>query len=268
MSATTFDPLQATDRFYTMVKSLNEFDKMEVRGVIQTLLSTSRRERCFIGSYYRATANVVTLLEFRQPRHFQAVAMLARTLFELAVDIRLINLIPDGPTRMAEFTDVEKLRCARKILLFKAANPDAKDTTIYGSFIANNESRIDATRNMFWPKKKNVSHWSGLSLPARVALVKSPFEEIYEVNYPQLSWYVHSGLTGIINLKAEAFTLVCGLAFKLAADAYREVLLSMIREFKIANANEKIEAKLSAARFLPLTDTPEEADQLLRALTQ
>jgi|CZKJ01.1.fsa_nt_gi hypothetical protein len=267
--ATTFDPVQTTDRFYTMVKSLSEFDKMEVRGVIQTLLSTSGRERCFVGTYYRTTANIATLLEFKQPRHFQAIAMLARGLFELAVDIRLIDLIPGGPTKIMEFTDVEKLRCARKILQFKAANPAAKvETTIYSSFVTNNERRIDGTKSVLWKTTKNLSHWSGLSLPKRVALVKSPFEEIYEVNYPQLSWYVHSGLTGIVNLKAETFTLVCGSAFKLAADAYREVLLTMIREFKIAKANEKIEGKLDAARFLPLTDTPQEADQLLRALTQ
>jgi hypothetical protein len=113
----TFDPLQATDRFYTMVKSLNEFDKMEVRGVIETLLSTSGRERCFIGTYHRATANIATLLELKQPKHFQAIAMLARGLFELAVDIRLIDVIPEGPTKIMEFTDVEKLRCARNVSL-------------------------------------------------------------------------------------------------------------------------------------------------------
>lgn len=252
-----------------MVKSLSEFDKTEVRGVIQTLLSTSQRERCFIGAYYRFIANVASLLEFKQPKHFQAVAMLSRGLFELAVDIRLITLIPDGPTKIMEFTDLEKLRCARKILRFKAANPAAEvETSIYSSFVSSNENRIDAAKKVLWPAAKEVSHWSGLRLPARVALVKSPFAEIYEVSYPQLSWYVHSGLTGIVNLKAETFTLVCGRAFKLAADAYREVLMTVIREFKISKANEKIENKLEAAKLLPFTDTPEEADQLLRALAQ
>ena len=265
----TFDPLQTTDRFYTMLKSLSEFDKMEVRGVIETLFSTSGRERCFIGTYHRTTANIATLLEFKQPRHFQAAAMLARGLFELAVDIRLIEVIPDSMRKILEFTDVEKLRCARKVLRFKAANPATKaDTTIYSSFVRNNENRIDAAKSMLWPGTKNVSHWSGLKLPARVALVKSPFEEIYEVNYPQLSWYVHSGLTGIVNLRAETFTLMCGCAFKLAADAYREVLLTMIREFKIAKANEKIEGKLKAAKLLPFTDTPAEVERLLEALTR
>jgi len=99
MSTATFDPLQTTDRFYTVMKSLSEFDKIEVRGVIQTLLSTSDRERCFIGTYQRATANIATLLEFKHAKHFQAIAMLARGLFELAVDVRLIDVIPDGPQK-------------------------------------------------------------------------------------------------------------------------------------------------------------------------
>jgi hypothetical protein len=190
-------------------------------------------------------------------------------LFELAVDIRLLDVIPDSETKIREFTDVEKLRCARKVLRFKAANPAAKvDTSIYSSFVAANESRINTAKAMLWPTKKKVSHWSGRDLAQRVELVKSPFEEIYEVNYPQLSWYVHSGLTGIVNLKAETFTLVCGCAFKLAADAYWEVLTTVIREFKIAKANEKIEGKLKAAKLLPFTDTPEQAEQLLKALTQ
>jgi hypothetical protein len=138
----------------------------------------------------------------------------------------------------------------------------------YSSFVANNEKRVDAAKKMLWPAAKRVPHWSGLELYERVALVKSPFAEIYEVSYPQLSWHVHSGLTGIVNLKAETFTLVCGRAFKLAADAYWELLMTVIREFKIAKANEKIEGKLKAAKLLPFTDAPEEADQLLRALTQ
>jgi hypothetical protein len=71
-----------------------------------------------------------------------------------------------------------------------------------------------------------------------------------------------------VNLKAETFTLVCGSAFKLAADAYWEVLITMIREFKIAKANEKIEGKLKAAKLLPFTDTPEQVKQLLEALTR
>ena len=61
-------------------------------------------------------------------------------------------------------------------------------------------------------------------MSGRVKLLDPLFEEIYEVHYPHLSWQVHSGLTGVVNLRAETFTVMCGQGFKLAADSYRETL--------------------------------------------
>jgi len=142
-----FDGLKTTEQFYAMVKSLREFDKLEVNGVIETLLSKTDRDQCFIGTYYRAVANVETLLSLKSAKDAQAIAMLARGLFELAVDVRLIGTIQDGPAKMIAFCDVEKLRSARKIVEFKAANPGATaDPRIYQSFIASDEQRIESER--------------------------------------------------------------------------------------------------------------------------
>ena len=189
------DPATMPERCYTMLKSLNAFDKQELRGVVRGLLAKTDRDTCFIGNYYRAVANVETLLSLKSAKDLQAIAMVARGLFELAVDIKLIDAIPEAVQKLLAFSDVEKLRAARKIVKFKAANPAAKvDASIYDTFITNNAQRIEAQRNAVWPGVKKVEHWSGLKLYQRVARLKAPFDEIYEVNYPQLSWYVHSGL--------------------------------------------------------------------------
>jgi hypothetical protein len=267
-TAAPFNTQQTTERFFTMVKSLDEFDRLEVRAVIDTLLSPSRREQCFIGTYRRSVANIATLQELKSAKHFQAIVMLARALFELAVDIRLIDLLPNSCLKMNEFIEVEKLRCAKKVRKFKSNHPTAKiDTTVYDSFVANNESRIETVRRTLWPKAETMSHWSGMRLPGKVKLLNHPLQEIYEVHYPYLSWQVHSGLTGVVNLKAETFTLMCGQAFKLAVDSYLEILSAMIDEFKIEKADRKIKGKMKAARLLPFTETPEQADQVLRELT-
>jgi hypothetical protein len=253
--------------FYWILKSLNQFNDSEIKGVIDTLLSPSDHENCFIGTYYRTMGNVETLLAIENSKGFQAASMLARALFELAVDIRLINAIEFASLKMRVFVDVEKLRCARKIIKFKAANPSVSlDTTVHESFITRHEETIDRKRRILWPKLDRVDHWSGLGMGRRVSLLKEPFEEIYEVDYPALSWYVHSGLTGVINLKAETFVHISARAFKLAADAYWEVILGMIREFKIGKADEKIERKMEYAKKVPLTNSPEQAEELLKAL--
>ena len=255
-----------TERFFTMVKSIDEFDRVEVRTVIDSLLSPSRREQCFIGTYRRSHANIATLLELKSAQHFQAIVMLTRSLFELAVDIRLIGVVPDSCLKMIEFVDVEKLRTARKVRKFKADHPSAQiDTTNYDSFIANNESRVGAAKRSLWPQPETPAHWSGMHMSSRIKLLNPLFAEIYEVHYPRLSWLVHSGLTGIVNLEAATFTAICGHAFKLAADSYRETLLTMIAEFKLEKANRKIKEKLKVATLLPFTDTPEQAD-ILRGL--
>jgi hypothetical protein len=256
------------ERFFTMVKSLENFDKLEVRPVINTLLTPSRREQCFIGIYRRSLANIATLQELKSPKHFQAILMLARSVFELAVDIKLMSIVADSALKMIEFVDVEKLRTARKVLRFKADHPGSQlDVSTYDSFIAANASRIDAARRTLWPKPETMSHWSGMKMPGRAKLLGDPFEEIYEVHYPQLSWQVHSGLTGIVNLKAETFTMMCGQAFKIAADSYEEILTAMIEGFDLEKGNEKIKGKLRAAKLLPFTDSPEEVNDVLRALT-
>jgi hypothetical protein len=71
------------DRFYTVLKSIDAFNEMEVRGVINGVLSPTLEEECVIAIYDRATNNVKSLLEFKYVRHFQAIGMLARALFEL-----------------------------------------------------------------------------------------------------------------------------------------------------------------------------------------
>jgi hypothetical protein len=266
--STPLDPVQMTERCFTVLKSFAKFDELEVSGVVRTLLGTSDREKCFVASYIRSSGNVATLLELKHPKHFQAINMLARTMFELAVDIRLIDVIPKGSEKMIAFVDVEKLRCARKILKFHALRPVTKvDPRVYSTFVAAEGARIDALRSNLWPPKTKLGHWSGMKLPDRIALLKAPFDEIYELNYHHLSWQVHSGLTGVVNLKSETFTLMCGRSFMLAADAYQEVLLAMIEEFRIDKADDKIKGKLKAARMLPFTDTPEQAQQVMDALT-
>jgi len=263
-----FNPAKVTAQFQSVLQSFANFDKIEVKPVIDTLLGTTEREKCFIATYMRASANVGTLLELKHRKHFQAINMLTRAMFELAVDIRLIDAIPNGSEKMLAFVDVEKLRCARKILNFHSTQPIRRaDPSTYTSFVVNEGRRIDAMRARLWPgtKPNRLTHWSEKNLQERVALLKSPLDELYVLNYAHLSWQVHSGLTGVVNLKAETFTNMCGSAFILAADSYGEILLAMIQEFKIEKATTNIKQRMKVARALPFAETQEEIDRLLAA---
>lgn len=253
------DPNTMPERCYTMLKSLSEFDRLEIAGVVRGVLAKTDRDNCFVGNYYRAKAHVDTLLSLKSAKDLQAIAMVARGLFELAVDTKLIDAVPDAVKKILVFSDVEKLRAARKIVKYKAANPAAAvDASIHSAFIAAEAQRIEAERAAVWPGVKKLTHWSGQDLAQRVALLKAPFDEIYEVEYPELSWYVHSGLTGFVNLKAESFNLLAGKQNKLAGECFVVVLTAVIDEFGIAKADDKKKNKLKLAKLYPFMDNPEE----------
>lgn len=270
------DESTAVERFFTVLKSLNEFDKMEVHGVVAGQLSKTSREDRVYGLYLRARANVQSLLSLKQAMDFQAIIMLARNLFELSVDVKLLDVIQNSVEKFAAFAEVEKLRAAEKIVAFKTKHPASKvDTAIVSSFIANEKASIDAQRVALWPETKSskqhskgkpLTHWSGMNLKERTAKLGHPFDELYEVKYPQMSWYTHSaGLTGF-DLKRETYALLAGVYFELASMCYMVLLTSVIEEFKLAIADEKIKSKMRYAHMIPFTDTDEQLQSLEREL--
>jgi hypothetical protein len=177
-------------------------------------------------------------------------------------DMRLLEVIPLGWMKMLAFVDVERLRCAQKIVSFSGSNSAMADVSACKEFIATRQKSIDTKRGALWPNLKRVEHWSGNRLDWRVKQLGEPFESIYEGQYPRLSWSVHAGLTGVVNLKAETFAHMCSEGFKLSAEACCEVLKVMIRKFSLAKAHDGIESNLQIARLYPWADTPDQRSAL------
>jgi hypothetical protein len=257
----------AVERFYTALKSLNEFDKLEVQGVVAGALSKNERETCIWQMYMRGRANVQSLLSLKQAMDFQAIVTITRTLFESAVDAKLVDAIPDAIVKINVFSQVEKLRSAEKTVAYKKAHPNSKvDPTIQAAFVANNKAAIDARRNALWPGVKPLTHWSGMNLKDRTLKLGDPFAETYEIKYQQMSWYTHAaGLTGF-DLTAKSFGLLAGIHYELACMCYMILLTSVIEEFNLAAVDAKIKNRMRYAHMLPFTDTDEELQALGQAL--
>ncbi len=254
-------------RFFSTLTSLNNFDKIEIRNVIRGLIDPKQREICFTANYYRAFANVESILALNHVKHIQGIASAARGLFEIAVDVALIDQIPQGPEKMLALIDVEKMRSAQAIIDFKAANSGAQvDATTFQEFIRLEGPRITALRDSLWPNRPDVQHWSLLKMQKRVERLGQPFDELYAVEYPRLSWYIHSGLTGFANLQKESFELMAGIAFTIAVKAYMALMTAIIDEFKLDKHDPKIKTRMQYARMVPWTDGEEQASQLRKEL--
>jgi hypothetical protein len=112
------------------------------------LINQSQRETCFTVNYYRAFANVETILALNHVKHIQGIASAAPGLFEIAVDVALIQHDQQAPEKMIALLAVEKLRSAQAIVDFKKAEPTAQvDATIFQDFITQEGPRINALRD-------------------------------------------------------------------------------------------------------------------------
>jgi hypothetical protein len=261
--ATPPPPDDTAKRTFASLTSLMQFDEQEIRGIIRCVIAPTEREKCFILIYWRTAAHVMSLSKLNGHQHFQAITMIARNLFELAVDLELIDKIPDGIEKMIGFVDAEKLRAAWKIVRFKQKNPTSKvDDSLYQSYIASEGTRIEATKAKLWPGAKKIDGFANMNLAARSVLAGIEYEEIYEVEQPRMSWQVHSGLTGVANLGPETFTYMAGVGIASCIKSFELILNAMIDEFKIGTADEKIKKKLAVSKLLPWADDPAHAQQL------
>jgi len=95
--------VEDTTMFYQVLIDLEAFNKQFVRPVLSAQLGLNERENCFLASYHRAGLDLNSAITLNDARHFQAVAKIARGLFELAVEIRLIDVIPDAVAKMVAF---------------------------------------------------------------------------------------------------------------------------------------------------------------------
>lgn len=262
-------PEQAADleRFFTAIKSLNELDNLAIRNVVGGMLGPTERERQFTLNYHRATLNIEFLLDaMKTTKQFQAITMVARSVLETAVELKLMAQDPDSTHKVSLFTEVEKLRTAKRMAGFKAKHPNANVETIaYEQFIMANEQRITHEKDQMWPGKK-VKHWSLLSMESRCKHLGEPFEELYEFHYAHLSWYVHSGVTGVTNVQGETLSLLCGISFRLITECYAIILEAIINEFRFYKVDDKLNKKIALAKMLPFTSSQAEIDSITRVL--
>lgn len=254
-------------RFHGQIISLAQFDSIEIRPHLETKGELSSREFAITSSYLRTLAHARTLATFNNPAHFQTIAMIARAMFELAVDIRLLDAVQDGPERYAAFANLERLRVARRVIGFHAGRDaeNAPNLDVQKKFVDERAGDVEDKGRQLWPNVADLGklkHWSASDLRARCVKLGEPFHEIYDSEYAELSWYAHPGVGAISGMDTEAYSYACGKAFAIAGRCYVETLKFMITELKRDAADPLIVKKLDLARMAPFCDDANQAARL------
>jgi hypothetical protein len=229
------------------------------------------REQYLTVNYHRAAFNVEMMLGIKDTKQFQALSLLARTIFELAVEMKSIIADPEAASKIELFSKVELLKASRRLVDFKTKHPDEKiHHEVQEQFVTQFGPAIDAAEAAMWPPNPvtgripSVKHWTLKDLFRRATDLGTPFDRIYCVHYAHLSWMTHSGVVRPLNMTTEWVTSYVSVVYSIAIDSYMEILEILVNVFKLSATNEHIKKKIICNRDLGLAKTPEEAEAVMR----
>lgn len=109
----TADPMATLTVSHGMLTSLRKFDEAEVDPVCRGQISLSPIEECRMVQYLRVQRNVDSMIALAHVAHFQALSMIARSIFELTVDLRLMPSVPDAAERIRCFQSLKSLKAVQ-----------------------------------------------------------------------------------------------------------------------------------------------------------
>src|ERR1017187_1340628 len=76
--------------FHAALRNLDKLERDDFREVIKSQFNPTLRERYITVNYQRAAFNVDMMIAIKDTKQFQKLSLLARAIFELAVEIKSI----------------------------------------------------------------------------------------------------------------------------------------------------------------------------------
>lgn len=262
---------EGLESFYAALRNLDTLERKDFREIIKSQFNPTLRERYLTVNYHRAAFNVEMMLAIKDTKQFQALSLLARAIFELAVEMKSITVDPKAAEKIELFSEMEVLKASRRLVEFKINHPAEQFRhEMQEAFVTQFGPGIDAAETAMWPpnpttgRKPSVKHWTMKDLFRRATDLGSPFDRIYSVHYAHLSWMTHSGVVSPLNVTAEWVTSYVSSVYSIAIDSYMEILEILVNVFKLSATNEFIKKKIICSRDLGLTSTPEQSEEVMR----
>ncbi len=265
MEAPASHPLHS---FHAALRNLQKLEQDDFREIIKSQLWPTLRERYLTVNYHRAVFNVEMMVAIKDTRQFQTLSLLARTIFELALEMKCIIRDPDAERKVELFSKMEVLRSARAISAFMNGRHEAHYYRQHIDFVNTHGAQIDAEQAVMWPpipgKKQVIKHWTLKPIRQRAKDCGDPFDRLYEVNYSQLSWMTHSGVVTPLNITSDWVMSFVSTVYSIGIDSYVAILEMLVVQFKLSLTNEHVMRKIVCNRDLGFTGTPQEAEAVMR----
>ncbi len=190
------------DAYFDGTRFMHDFSRDVMLPVLRTLLSPTAQEIAARDTYYKMCLLLRSALVLNTLEHFQSVASLTRSLFELWLDLQILaqDQTGDAVRSYHEFPEIERYRVAEQLVNFADVSPNMLkgDISVQRAFLADpqRKQRIDAARGTTSSGKRGryPEHWSRQSVRARAITLGQ--EAMYLEAYPYLSWHIHASAAG------------------------------------------------------------------------
>lgn len=258
ISFDNLDETAVTRVYYTSCVECGQVSK-KIYDILTGILNPSHKEKIIINIYYSIYCWMQTAIALNHPMHFQAMAAVARAIFEQVLDLKLItsNSIEKAVEKFEKYPEVEKFKWAKKAEQFIRQNPSYKKRIgkkkVEVALSSEWKNKIESYKTDCWGIKKRFEkdHWSNIRIEKRCDMAGVEYQYFYNESYGLLCWYIHSGLVGVKGMSDKTLLLMYANAMRLIYELFLEAISMTAKEFKIDSALIDYESLISNLKLVP-----------------
>jgi hypothetical protein len=227
------------DAYFDGTKHMYDFGREVMIPQLKALLGPTAQEIALRDIYFKMHLLLGSAITMNRLDHFQSVAALTRSLFELLLDMKIVaaDKTGDRVQRYNEFPEIERYRRAEQLIAFDTAHPGQikQDLSAQRAFVSD-PARHARITTAIGPRKRYPDHWSGMNARDRARSVKQ--EAVYVEVYALLSWYVHAGAAGTAGMGKDALESVFGVCHGLIRRMFLDAIEVCAKATKISELAE------------------------------
>lgn len=202
-------------------------------------LTKSERDKAIIGTYFLIDGCLETVTLMNRLSAAQGVGSAAKTLFELALELKLLcdDKTDGSAKKYFAYSKIERHKLSKRMLKFyseKNLEPELPDRETLQSTIKP-ESYIQELISSHWPNLeiKNIRHWSGINdVKKRAEHLGVEYERLYWEIYSVMNWYDHPNPVSWVGVPPSKMHAGIQTAFISVLKLMTVILLTLKEEFR------------------------------------
>ena len=264
--------------FYGVSKNIYELSKEKIVPQLSAIMKLADmsskkptlKEHALVGIYFRVHGWLESVALMNTSACFQGVAVAARAIFELVLDLELLDndLLGNNLLKFNAFPLMHRSEAAAKCLKhFKETKQQPRifrEEHLLREINVNHELIEKNLKDIFEGKKSSdIKHWSGInSVGSRAKAVGGEYENLYMEFYPLLSWAVHSGATLHGGRSRESLETYMHISHGFVIELSSKAIKVMAKNFELGKIIENLNVYLNVVKDMPYEIMAKESERL------